>query len=448
MKRKSLVCCLIILAMCLSVVFAACSHNIDAETLDVVISNIALEQYGITETPSTYSLNTKVSTYDAKGRDAIVYIEWTVEDQPLVKITKEGDTATVNIPTELSAPLKYNLRATLTNAKGTAYSKAYGDKYTVVFERIVPVGGGGNQGGNNQGGNNQGGGNQGGNNQGGSTTTPGNGTQSNPYTVAQALEIISGLSDNTPTSLYYVKGVVSGAASKGTSGAYKFDIVDSGSTDKLTVYYATLPSTVATAISDGDNVVISGVLTNYTKDGTYHTPEITYTDTIACTVVSLTSSSSSGGNQGGNQGGGTDVPAGAQTLTITMSEYASANNWTVSTSGNEVPYTTVNSTCATITVNAGQNDKSNKILSGAWYTNWRLYSSESATLTFTANSGYTIVSVKITFTGASGETGSFSNNGQTVLSGDSISVNGTSLSLSVASKQARITAIEIVYKVA
>ena len=440
MKRKSLVCCLIILAMCLSVVFAACSSKIDAETLDVVISNIALEQYGITETPSTYTLNTKVSTYDAKGKDAVVYVEWTIEDQPLVKITKDGDTATVNIPTGLSSPITYKLRATLTNAKGTAYSKAYGDKYTVLFERIVPVGGG-NQGGGNQGGGNQGGGQ-------GTTPTPGNGTQSNPYTVAQALEIISGLSDNTPTSLYYVKGVVSGAASKGTSGAYKFDIVDSGSTDKLTVYYATLPSTVATAISDGDNVVISGVLTNYSKDGTYHTPEITYTDTISCTVVSLTSSSSSGGNQGGNQGGGTDVPAGAQTLTITMSEYASANNWTVSSSGNEVPYTTVNSTCATITVNAVQNDKSNKILSGAWYTNWRLYSSESATLTFTANSGYTIVSVKITFTGASGETGSFSNNGQTVLSGDSISVNGTSLSLSVASKQARITAIEIVYKAA
>ena len=427
--KKRLICCLIVLALCLSV-FAGCATSFDNDTLFVTIQNIERDLLKVTNTPDAYELSNTVETYDAKGNEATIYVKWKIEGSTLITLTANGDKTTVNVPANRDSNIPYTLRATLVDKNGKAYLDEEKQPYTAKVDRIAPAGTGGTGGNTDDTGGN-------------TTPTEGNGTLNSPYTVAQALAEISKLAAKTYSSEVYVRGIVSGTVSTGSKGDLKFDIVDSGSSDTLNVRYPTLPATITT-VSEGDIVVVSGALTDYNG-----TKEITFYNNggIGCTLVSLTPGSSSGGNTGpggDNTDPGTPNPNGTQTLTLSMEKYATDNNWTVSVQDAVVPYTTVNVICATLTVSATKNDKSDSVLSGAYYGNntWRLYGSESAKLQFTAKSGYTIVSVKITL-----NKGTFTNGSQTVSSGTVVNVNGTSLTLTVPSgTSAQITQIEIVYK--
>ena len=375
MKRKSLIGSLIVLVLCLTVclsIFAACSTQFDADTLEATLRSIELKNYQTYSTPSSYELERKVSSYNSKQKAATIYIKWTIEDTSLITITEGKDTVTVNVLQPRAANIYYKLRATLTDEKGKAYLRSDDTKYTIALSRLAP-GPGYNE---NQSGGQQGGGQQGGGQQSGGSDTPttGNGTLSSPYTVAQALGVINGLTDNATTQLVYVKGVISDTPSKGTSGSYKFDIVDSGSSDKLTVYYAEVPSGT---ISNGDTVVVSGALKNYTKDGTYYTKEITYTDTIACKVESINSVST-----GSSQGGGNDNPDGdgqtSGSVTFDFTSITIDDNTKTAKSGN-----------ITVTLSAGTNTSNGP---KTYTESLRMYCGNTMKI-----EGATIVRIEITF---------------------------------------------------
>ena len=129
------------------------------------------------------------------------------------------------------------------------------------------------------------------------------------------------------------------------------------------------------------------------------------------------------------------------TATVSISDYASSHSWT-----NETAYYTVEiDEHITATASSGGN-------TGKYYTNgnnWRFYQSSSSTLTITADSGYTIQTITITY--SSSGNGKLVYGGNNINSGDAVSIGASSAVFSVGatsgtSGQARITQIVVVYR--
>ncbi len=94
------------------------------------------------------------------------------------------------------------------------------------------------------------------------------GTEKNPYTVTEALDVIDALGSGVSTETVYVKGIVSTAPTSLTSGKAKYYIsVDGTKTDELYVYngywLGGASFSEITDIAVGDEVLIAGTLTNY-----------------------------------------------------------------------------------------------------------------------------------------------------------------------------------------
>ena len=137
-----------------------------------------------------------------------------------------------------------------------------------------------------------------------------------------------------------------------------------------------------------------------------------------------------------------------QTASVVIGDYAAANAWENSVLYAELPVNadvTV-SLAATTPSSYGQN-------TGKYYTSdstWRVYQSDTSTVTVTAAEGKTIVSVKVTY--ISNKTGVLLNGDVVVETDAVIEVNANSITLgvgntdaSVTNGQVRITAIEVVY---
>lgn len=136
------------------------------------------------------------------------------------------------------------------------------------------------------------------------------------------------------------------------------------------------------------------------------------------------------------------------TSTVSIADYAKANNW-ITTSGTtdanlntyrEIKFDEV----ATLTISATDGN------SGKYYSNGlRTYQAGAPTYTFKANEGYSIVSVKVTYTLKNG--GTLLNGTTVVASIDVVSVNADTITLSMGNTQGKtngqviITAIEVVY---
>ena len=415
--KKRLICCLIVLALCLSI-FAACATRFDGDTLYITIQNIERDLLKVTSTPDAYELPNTWNTYDAKGNDATIYIKWKIEDCNLIDLTNNGDTTTVNIPTNRASNIPYTLRATLVSKNGKEYLNSDKEPYTAKVNRTAPAGTGSSGGGSGG--------------IGGDTPTQGNGTLNSPYTVAQALAEISKLEAKTYSSEVYVRGVVTGTVSTGSQGDLKFDIVDSGSTETLNVRYPTLPAGVTT-VSEGDIVVVSGALTDYNG-----TKEITFykNGNIGCAIVSVTPGSGSGDNTGDNQGGGNQGGdnQGATSGTVTI---VAANL----NSGDQAELTTLKSNGITLTFAKGNGSNA-----PVYYTNgsaYRLYYGNTLTIT-----GGTITKLVITFAETGGNGNSISANGTTIT--NEWQGSTTSLTLTIGQSNAgknsghvRITSIQI-----
>lgn len=147
---------------------------------------------------------------------------------------------------------------------------------------------------------------------------------------------------------------------------------------------------------------------------------------------------------------GTDTPVeSGNTSKLVIADYAKANSWAdakISASA-ETDYFTATTSC-TNPSSYGQN-------TGKYYVNgenWRIYQNETPSLTITAKTGYTIVSVKVTYTL---EKTGIMIQGETQIASDTVvNVNAESVTFSVGNTgtatngQIRVTAIEVVYAVA
>ena len=131
----------------------------------------------------------------------------------------------------------------------------------------------------------------------------------------------------------------------------------------------------------------------------------------------------------------------SKTGTVTVSTYATANNW-----NNGTKYTTVNIDNNITAIATGGGN------TGKYYTNgndWRFYQNESAKVTITAEKGHALKTVKFTFTVSN--TGTLTYNDAVLVSETPVNVSGSSAEFvvknsgEVTNGQVKITAIEVVY---
>lgn len=130
------------------------------------------------------------------------------------------------------------------------------------------------------------------------------------------------------------------------------------------------------------------------------------------------------------------------TVTTLVKDYASANSW-----ANGTMYSTINlDGVISATAIGGSN-------TGKYYTSgneWRIYQTESPTLTITAAEGYIIKTVKITYN--INKTGVLTLSGSNITSGTEVSVNAASIAFGVGNTgsatngQVKVTEIEVVYQ--
>ncbi len=135
------------------------------------------------------------------------------------------------------------------------------------------------------------------------------------------------------------------------------------------------------------------------------------------------------------------------TASTVIADYAAANSWS-----NGIRYESI-AVDSNVTVSStGTAVGDYGLNTGKYYTsgeNWRIYQSESATITVTAAEGKTIVSVKISYASQNG--GVLTLDGTAVESEQVVTVNAGSITFGVANSgeatngQARITSIEVIY---
>ncbi len=150
------------------------------------------------------------------------------------------------------------------------------------------------------------------------------------------------------------------------------------------------------------------------------------------------------GSEGGNEGSGSESTT-PTTLTLSIADYATANNWS-----NSIAYNTINAD-ANITITANRTTGNSN--TGKYYTNgnnWRIYQNEAPELTVTAAAGKTITSVKFTYVAKN--TGTLTLNGTAVASDAVTPVNANTITFSVGNTgtatngNIQITAIEVIYQ--
>lgn len=221
-------------------------------------------------------------------------------------------------------------------------------------------------------------------------------------------------SNQTENSLTFTWTAVEGA----TAYQVYFNGKDKGQTTDLTYTASDLIAGTSYTIA----VKAVGDEVNYT------------TSTSAKTCTASTTSASQGGED----------PVQYITVSKTIADIADANNWS-----NSEPYETIkldDVITATATATGGSN-------TGKYYTNgenWRIYQNETPSLTISASDGYTIKTVKITY--SSSNTGILTYNDSNITSGTEVTVNAASITFGVGNTssanngQVRVTAIEVVYQ--
>ncbi len=130
-----------------------------------------------------------------------------------------------------------------------------------------------------------------------------------------------------------------------------------------------------------------------------------------------------------------------KSVNVTMSEYATAHSWgSSSSSGQKIVTIDEN---VTATCNDGTN-------SGKYYTDWRIYQTETGKVTISTTSGE-LTSVTFTFTNSNGGTLNYGNSA--ITSGTAVDISGTSVEFTVGNSgsatngQIRITSISVGYTI-
>lgn len=294
------------------------------------------------------------------------------------------------------------------------------------------------------------------------------GTEADPYSVTDALAVAGTLAEGeTKADKVFITGVIKSIGSTGTylQNVYIADTTDS--TKQILVYKVNYTTGVVDSVSVGDTVTINGYLMNYNgtleisssgSDYAYFTACTPHTCDYApadcdtpqtCTICGGTTGEALGHTDEADSNGlcdrcGTSLQAAAQTvvLTKTIAEIAEANSWV-----NSEQYSSFDLD-ENISVSSSSDGNN-----GKYYTsgnNYRLYQSNSGTMTITAAEGYEIVAVKVTYTAYN--TGCLTLTGSTLASGTPVDVNAQSITFGTGNTgdasngQARVTAIEVTYR--
>lgn len=137
----------------------------------------------------------------------------------------------------------------------------------------------------------------------------------------------------------------------------------------------------------------------------------------------------------------------ATTVTKTVDELVAANKWTISSGSNATCYKNF-SLDEVITVSTSGADNCGSVWSSS-NSDWRLYQAQKGDVTITAEKGYRIQSVTLTYNIA--KTGALFNGSAQCTSGTAITVNASSITLTVGNTgtatngQVKITQFQVVY---
>ena len=298
------------------------------------------------------------------------------------------------------------------------------------------------------------------------------GTEADPYSVADALLIAGALEQGaTTTEKPFVIGVIKSIGTPGSylKNVYITDVADS--TKEILVQTVNFTSGVVESVNVGDTVTINGYIKNYNgtleivgvgSDYAYFTActphtcdmsDATCDEPATCSICGATEGEALGHTDEANSDGecdrcGTNMSTAAQRVTVTASYTASTTGNMAGDGANNA--STIGLDASIFTV------KSEKLNGGTNHVglnkagNMRLYKGETCSLTIEANSGYRIVSIKVTYAGTNASTNLKVTDGTNVLTGDALTyvVNGSKVVLTNtdASGQIHIASIEIVYE--
>ena len=211
------------------------------------------------------------------------------------------------------------------------------------------------------------------------------------------------------------------------TGTYKADFEVQTSVDGLLVAW-----TVKVESGDG-NITIEGNTAKVTQSKTGETV-VTVTASITCGKVTekreFTVTIAKAVN-----------PYDPVTASVNIADYATKNGWN---SNNQNKKLSIDD-FITVTVDGSPN-------TGKYYSDWRIYQSENPTITVTVKTGYTIISVKFTYSVDKTGVLTSADKATNYPSDTKIDVNADTISFtvgntaSVTNGQVRITAIEVVYK--
>lgn len=316
------------------------------------------------------------------------------------------------------------------------------------------------------------------------STTANDGSLERPYTAAEAIAAIDA---NIGLTGKYVKGIVKATPSfNATYSSLTYDIESGEKT--LNIYSGKDLGNVgfvgAKDLKAGDEVVVCGNLQNY--KGKYQVDKNNYLISIngetqiyrglavsgqktAFTVgdafefegkalqvwrgkadVDVTASATFSGYDMSTEG--------KQTVTVTVGDESVTYEITVNPAGT-VPPTTVTKTISDMSGNQTDGTKvssmamddvitlsaSTKGNNGKVYgAEWRLYASDTGTMTVSSKAGYVIESITVTFTVKSNGTLKYGKSA--VTSGKAVSVSGSSVTFTVGAGQVKVTKVSVTYK--
>lgn len=317
------------------------------------------------------------------------------------------------------------------------------------------------------------------------SATANDGSLEHPYTAAEAIAAIDA---NTGLTGKHVKGIVKATPSfNATYSSLTYDIESGEKT--LNIYSGRDLDNVgfvgAEDLKAGDEVVVCGNPQNY--KGKYQVDKNNYlisingeTQIYRGLAVSGQKTAFTVGDAFGFGGkalqvwrGKADVDVtasatfsgydmsteGKQTVTVTVGDESVTYEITVNPAGT-APSTTVTKTISdmagnqtdgtkvssmamddVITLSASTKGNNGKIYYG---TEWRLYASDTGTMTVSSKAGYVIESITVTFTVKS--SGTLKYGESAVKSGKAVSVSGSSVTFTVGAGQVKVTKVSVTYK--
>lgn len=325
-----------------------------------------------------------------------------------------------------------------------------------------------------------------------SSATANDGSLERPYTAAEAIAAIDA---NTDLKGKYVKGIVKETPSfNSTYSSLSYDIVSGEAT--LYIYsgkdLGNAGFVGAEDLKAGDEVVVCGTLKKFNT--TYELDKNNYLISIngkteICRGLAVSEPKIAFNVGDTFEFGGkvlqvwrgkedVDVTAsatfsgynmateGKQTVTVTVGEETVAYEITVNPAGAALPITiskkisemsgtTTNGTKVSsmtmndvITLSAATNGNNGKVYSNG--AEWRLYQSESGTMTVSSKTGYVIESITVTFNRSN--TGTLLYNNNVVTSGKAVAVSGSSIKFTLGNSstakngQIKVTAVSVTYK--